>query len=226
MTPEEHAQARAGKVTGSVMATIMTGGYKALNTLAAQLNREAENPPILGVESGIVAMDWGIRNEPIAAGIYWEKHPGTELLGPGWYEWHDDQAAHYRRWVGVSLDDCYYEAGHLIPLEIKCPYNPAVHQAYIKGGTVPTEYIPQAALQMACLDAPYATFASFDPRETSDEYRWFEVKCLRDLEYEARMLQKLDYFLDHYTTGEAFEPKEPDAQAILEMFKPLKRNKQ
>lgn len=67
-------------------------------------------------------------------------------------------------------------------LEVKCP-NSDTHLGYILDNEVPVEYQPQMLWQMACCEAPWCDFVSFDPR-MPEHLQLFVKRFYRD---EARI---------------------------------------
>jgi len=219
MTPEEHAQVRASRITGTRVKKVMTGNSTTLNNLADTM-RKAE-PKLLG-QGGTAALDWGVDHEDQAAYRFWEKHPEYQIADPKWCYWHDPQDRIHHDHCGYSTDRLltYKHNGTAlsVPLEIKCPFNPDIHQAYIKAGCVPEEYKYQVAWGMAVTNSDCAWFVSFDPREKSDEYGWFELCVKRDHAFEAQIIERVNRFLESYTMGDDFRPTTPTAQKYKEMF--------
>jgi putative phage-type endonuclease len=66
-------------------------------------------------------------------------------------------------------------------VEIKCPFNSAVHLNTLRRG-VPPEHLPQLQAQMACADFDGVYFVSFDPR-MPEHLRLFCSLVLRDESY-------------------------------------------
>jgi hypothetical protein len=200
------------------MATIMNGGYAAWNMLALEM-REAK-PVLLGRLSPNTpaSLKHGIVFEKMAAAKFWELHPEYEMSDPKWVPWFDSENAIYQKHCGVSVDRMLTKEGVTIPLEIKCPYDPDIHQMYRKHDVVPWTYWPQVMWEMIVSDAQTAWFVSFDPRESNDEWGWHEMEVPRDEEYENLMMQKVNRFLETYLMGEKFVPDDPTVADIKRIF--------
>lgn len=173
-SPEWH-QARAGKVTASCIADVMTRiksgeaaarrDYKA--TIVAEiLTGTAQNDNYISP-----AMQWGMEQEPFARAAY--EIANNALVDQVGFVLHPTIER-----AGMSPD------GIVGPglVEIKCPKT-ATHIQNLLSGKVPAQYQPQMLWQMACAESPWCDFVSFDPR-LSPELQLFVVRFERD---EARI---------------------------------------
>jgi hypothetical protein len=97
------------------------------------------------------AMQWG-DHEPEARAAY-EQSTGTEVEETGFI-------AHDTLYAGCSPDGLVDWDGLI---EIKCPYNSAVHIETLLGG-MPTEHMPQVQGQMWITGREWCDFVSYDPR--------------------------------------------------------------
>lgn len=79
-------------------------------------------------------------------------------------------------------------------LEIKCP-DSKTHFNYLVANTVPEQYKPQMAWQMACTGAKWCDFVSFDNR-VPDGLQYFEIRYVRDDGYIAELEKEVKTFLD------------------------------
>jgi hypothetical protein len=77
--------------------------------------------------------------------------------------------------------------------ELKCPKT-ATHLGYMLAGEVPTKYQPQMLWQMACAEAEYNDFVSFDPR-LPHHLQLFVVRMKRDDERIKAMEDEVRLFL-------------------------------
>ena len=100
------------------------------------------------------AMAWGNDQEPVAKSRY-EAITGR-IIQPAPFVTHP-----LLPFFGATPDG-YFEDGGLI--EIKCPFNSAVHVATMLSGTIPPEHIPQVQAQMSVTAQMWCDFVSFDPR--------------------------------------------------------------
>ncbi len=133
------------------------------------------------------AIDWGHSNEPKALKRF-EEITGCRVDTVGFVEWAD--------YIASSPDGLI---GDTELLEIKCPFNPAVHLGYIEKDDAPRNYKMQMLHQLITTDRKACWFMSFDPRELSESMQVF-MKCytVEDLlavfkltreEYENRLLE-------------------------------------
>lgn len=153
----EWFQARLGRLTGSraadMLATIKSGEAAARRDLRTQLVVERLTGTVQ--EDGFInaAMQWGIDQEPAAFAAY-ESLTGLVARRTGFL-------AHTSHLVGCSLD------GHVGDFdgicEFKCPKS-ATHLRYLKGDSVPADYLPQIRHNLWVSGAAWCDFLSFDPR--------------------------------------------------------------
>ncbi len=174
-SPEWFA-ARCGLLTGSVAADILStlkGGKEpaARRNLRVRLAMEqATWTP--QEDSGFVspAMQRGIDKEADALAAY-EVRTGAMVMPVGFIQ-HDYLAA------GCSLDGLVNEDGLL---EIKNP-NSATHIGYVRGGVVPSDYLPQLTHNLWITGRAWCDFVSYDDRFVGDlaPLSYFCVRLMRD----------------------------------------------
>ena len=218
MTPEQHASIRAGCITGSRIASIMNGSWQTWNTLALEM-REAK-PVVIGQITANMPkpLKHGIVFEKMAVAKFWQKHPEFEMTDPRWVPWFQKEDQIHRIHCGCSPDRMLEKDGVTVPLEIKCPYDPDVHQKYRNGYKMPLIHWPQVAWEMMVSDAPSAWFVSFDPREKSEQWGWFEIQIERDHEYDNFMMEKVNRFLETYMMGDKFTAPNPTEAHLRRIF--------
>lgn len=152
---EEWFTLRLGKVTGSrvsdVMATIKNGEAKTRSDYRFKLLAERLTGQ---VEAGYTnaAMQWGTDNEPLARAEY-EAATGNDVDTVG-FSTHPTIEG-----FGASPDGLVGDG----IIEIKCP-NSTTHLRWMLAGNIPAEHLPQMYAEMACVDAAWCDFVSFDPR--------------------------------------------------------------
>ena len=182
----EWRRARSGKVTASrisdVLATIKSGEAAARRDYRAQLVAEI----LVGgpQDDGYInaEMQWGIDNEIIARGAYQvDKDVDVDPVGFVLHPTIERAGASPDGIVGKGL------------VEIKCP-KIATHLQYLLAGEVPAKYQPQMLWQMACAEAAFCDFVSFDPR-LSQELQLFVVRFQRDDKRIAAMESEVRKFL-------------------------------
>jgi len=79
-------------------------------------------------------------------------------------------------------------------LELKCPYQSAVHWSYFKDGC-PSKYYTQIQAQMSCTGAKSVWFVSFDPRMPSKSQLYIE-EVMREEEFIKKMEEEVLKFLN------------------------------
>jgi putative phage-type endonuclease len=122
----------------------------------------------------------------------------TEAQARAAYEFRNDvtvlPAAFVRHfcieWAAATPDGFIGEDGLV---EFKCP-NTATHIDTLLGGLIPEKYRLQMQWQMACTDAAWVDFVSFDPR-LPEEMRFFQARCERDAELIADLEREVTVFL-------------------------------
>lgn len=98
--------------------------------------------------------DWGHENEPKAVQAYQERTGRT-------VDYDSHRFAKLTKWVGGSPDGI---VGDDRTLELKCPYNPAVHVDTLITQEVPLIYRWQCVGHCLVTGRPTCDFVSFDPR--------------------------------------------------------------
>lgn len=144
---------RCGKVTASrvkdVDAKPKTG--KALNALGLTILTER----LTGVQEEkptTKAMQWGIDQEPYAIAAY-ENETGNFVISTGLIDHPSIENC------GASPDGLVGKDGQI---EVKCP-TPSVHLNTLLLREVPSEYLPQITLQLACTRREWCDFVSYCP---------------------------------------------------------------
>jgi putative phage-type endonuclease len=79
-------------------------------------------------------------------------------------------------------------------LELKCPYQSAVHWSYFKDGC-PSKYYTQIQAQMSCTGAKSVWFVSFDPRMPARSQLYIE-EVMREEEFIKKMEEEVLKFLN------------------------------
>ena len=79
-------------------------------------------------------------------------------------------------------------------LELKCPYQSAVHWSYFKDGC-PSKYYTQIQAQMSCTGAKSVWFVSFDPRMPTRSQLYIE-EVLREEEFIKKLEDEVKQFLN------------------------------
>lgn len=155
-TAEWHAL-RLGRLTGTgaadMLATIKSGEAAARRDLRLRL--VCERLTGCSAESVFVnaEMQRGVDLEPAALAAY-EAKSGNLALPSGFLS-HDALMA------GCSLDGQVDHYAGIV--EVKCPKS-ATHLRYLRGGLVPTDYLPQITHNLWISGAAWCDFLSFDDR--------------------------------------------------------------
>ena len=79
-------------------------------------------------------------------------------------------------------------------LEIKCPYQSAIHWSYFKDGC-PSKYYTQIQAQMSCTGAKSVWFVSFDPRMPARSQLYIE-EVMREEEFIKKLEDEVKQFLN------------------------------
>jgi hypothetical protein len=129
------------------------------------------------------ALDWGTDNEKGAQAEYaFEQGVAVEEVGI---------CLTNSLLMGASPDGFVGDDGGL---EIKCPFNSAIHIATVISGDMPKEHMPQVQGNMLVNGRFWWDFVSFDPR-INGKGRIFIIRIERDEEYIAKLQEKLDAFV-------------------------------
>lgn len=175
---------RAGKVTASrvadVIAKTKTGYSASRKNYMDELVKERFG--VMPEPFTNAAMQWGTEQEPFARMEY-EARTGNLVLEVGFVHHPTIEMA------GASPDGVIGEG----LLEIKCP-NTSTHFDYLLADEVPEKYKPQMAWQMACTDAKWVDFVSYDPR-APEGLQYFCKRYEYDENYIAHLENEVHIFL-------------------------------
>jgi len=183
----EWLAARAGHVTASrlkdVLAKIKTGEAATRRTYRIQLVTERlTGLPQESYKNS--AMEWGTATEPQARMAY-EAATGRMVFEKGFLK-HPEL-----EWIGASPDGLVDDLGGI---EIKCPYNSAVHVETIMS-KMPAEHVAQIQGCMWVTGRQWWDFVSFDPRMPA-HLRLYVERVARDPEYIDMLATEVSHFLD------------------------------
>jgi len=162
-SPEWFA-ARLGKVTASRVADLMATTKTGYSASRANYMAELICERLTGEQAeryGNAAMQWGTETEPQARAAYSFLHD-VDVTECG-FVLHPTIAD-----FGASPDGLVGECGLV---EIKCP-NTATHIDTLLSEAVPSKYVTQMQVQMACTGRAWCDFVSFDPRLPADLQLW------------------------------------------------------
>jgi putative phage-type endonuclease len=187
---DEWLQARVGKVTASQMKHVLAKTQKGLPTAARttylwqQVIERLTGQPAPVAKT--MAMQWGTDQEPAALQAYNEAHlVNVEAVG---------FVQHPTLSVGCSPDGLVTEDMAATGLvEIKCPYNSAVHlETWLNG--MPEEHQAQVQGQMWLTGRQWCDFVSFDPRMPAD-LQLYVQRVQRNPEYITTLEREIVTFL-------------------------------
>lgn len=218
MTRQAHGDMRRGKLSGSNAATLMSGSYRAWNTLLRELRSP---PPFYGVSERTPApLRWGKDHEDRALAIWWDRHPTLDLANPVCVAYHDTEDALWSRHVVVSPDRVVYDPreGRIIAgVELKCPYTEGKMLEWSRTKGCPPEHFDQCAFGRLVTNLPRWLFLAYDPRMPEHD-EFFETEVAIPESYLAEMYEKGTRFLQMLESGGEFEPTTRKASKLKEMF--------
>lgn len=181
--------ARLGKITISCADKITYGkdgkswslvAQAYMSDLVAQHASGRDN----GMFDGNAATDWGHQHEPAARAEY-ERITGNKVRPNPFIK------APWAKLIGGTPDGIGTKG-----LEIKCPYNPAVHIRTVINGIVPKDHIAQVRGQAMLIDLDI-DFVSFDPRligGKNERLAFFLTTYKREKEEIAALKKRMLHF--------------------------------
>lgn len=185
---KEHAQKRAGKITGSRAKTVMNGTLRGWAGLSARLYKEEKNPEGFLEEVSAPALEHGNTNEALALASmelrYLADFDRPDFLQHPTYDF-----------IGYSPDSIWTPENTLI--EVKCPFNEIIHLR--SEDAMPEEHYPQVQMGLWVGDLKECMFASFDPRQEEDKRLFIHI-IKRDEDYIERLRVRCIEFWDYHTT--------------------------
>ena len=180
---DEWFAARLGKVTASRAADVLTKkGSAARANLSAQLVLERLTNT-KGESFSSAAMQWGVDQEPFARAAY-EAHSGVWVDTVGFVQHPTIERA------GASPDGL---VGHDGLVEIKCPNTSTMIDTLLTG-KVPSNYVAQMQMQMACTGRAWCDYAVFDSRMPV-KAQLFVKRVQRDQKYIDDLEKEIIAFL-------------------------------
>jgi len=183
---ESWLRIRLGKVTASRVADVMAKTKTGVSASRGNYLIELALQRVTGViEASYTndAMQWGKDNEQTARTAFEVAHNVFV-----------DQVAFVDhptiKDFGCSPDGIIGDS----LLELKCPYQSAVHWSYFKDGC-PSKYYTQIQAQMSCTGAKSVWFVSFDPRMPPRSQLYIE-EVMREEEFIKKMEEEVLKFLN------------------------------
>lgn len=183
---ESWLQIRLGKVTASRVADVLAKTKTGVSASRGNYLIELALQRVTGViEASYTndAMQWGKDNEQTARTAFEVAHNVFV-----------DQVAFVDhptiKDFGCSPDGIIGDS----LLELKCPYQSAVHWSYFKDGC-PSKYYTQIQAQMSCTGAKSVWFVSFDPRMPTRSQLYIE-EVMREEEFIKKLEDEVKQFLN------------------------------
>jgi len=182
---QEWKQMRAGKVTASRVADVIAKTKSGYSASRANYMTELVIERFGVINEGFTntAMQWGTETEPLARIEYENRN----LVSVDEIDFVNHPLIEF---AGCSPDGIVGDG----LLEIKCP-NSATHFEYLLADVVPEKYKPQMAWQMACTNAEWCDFVSYDPR-CPDGLQYFQIRYEYEDLYIAMLEDEVMKFLD------------------------------
>lgn len=186
---EAWLQQRRGKITGSNFGDLIgTGRGKDevfTQTGLTYLRRVAAERFGSYYVTSSKSMEWGTENEAEAIGEYSRSYGVTVNAEPF-------QFFEYTSAVGCTPDGIVAEDGCI---EVKCPWDPAVHVNTLLTRKVPKDYEWQVIGHLLCTRRQWCDFISFDPRMVRPQ-RLCVIRVHRDASLLAFLHDRISMAVD------------------------------
>lgn len=173
---------KLGHISGSRMIEVMGMPSTAANYGMDLLAERLTMTPAPEVRSP--ALDWGRNCEPLAKDAYWNETGRTIVEVP--FVKHPSI-----KWIGVSPDGLIGDEGGV---EVKCPYNSAVHLNTWRHG-MPAEHKPQVQSNLWVTGRKWWDFISYDPRVKDPRLQLYIQRIYPDPAYIADMQLRCERLL-------------------------------
>lgn len=207
----EWFEARRGKFTASGIATIMGGTQSSINKLIEDIQREIDEGPggwLRGGDFMNAAMQHGVDNEPRAIGLF-EIIYGVEVEPVG-FMLHPDLP-----FVGASPDGLFTGKKGPYTLEVKCPYNLAIHHEHRTYG-LPSKYVWQVHCQSWVTGRP-AVFVSYHPKMSGDLQLYSEIVPIDETRH-AQMRERCEQVWDMVQRDDRIDTNSTTDGAVPSFF--------
>ncbi len=189
--PEERLRdawyaARHGRITASRFGDLMKSGREKdavfTQTGYTYLRRCAAERLGSWYSVSAKSMDWGNEHEQEAIEEYSRRFDvDVESCRYRYFQYNED--------IGGTPDGLVFDNG---AIEVKCPFDPAVHINTILTNEVPDEYEWQVVGHMLNTGRKYVDFCSFDPRiPESNPARLWVIRVMRDEVKMAKLQERL-----------------------------------
>jgi putative phage-type endonuclease len=190
---EEWFQQRLGKVTASRISDVIAKTKTGISTSRQNYLIQLVSERLTGKKAESYtnqAMQDGIEREPIARKLY-ESKTNSIVTEVGFFDHPVIKNSGASPDGAVNSEE---EGKYAGLIEIKCPIE-TTHTNTLMSKSVPTKYIPQMQWQMACTNARWVDFISFNPN-FPDELQVFIKRLDRDDDYIAELETEVIKFLE------------------------------
>jgi putative phage-type endonuclease len=190
---EEWFQQRLGKVTASRISDVIAKTKTGVSTSRQNYLIQLVSERLTGKKTDSYtnqAMQDGIEREPIARKLY-ESKTNSIVTEVGFFDHPVIKNSGASPDGAVNSEE---EGKYAGLIEIKCPIE-TTHTNTLMSKSVPTKYIPQMQWQMACTNARWVDFISFNPN-FPDELQVFIKRLDRDDDYIAELETEVMKFLE------------------------------
>ena len=190
---EEWFQQRLGKVTASRISDVIAKTKTGISTSRQNYLIQLVSERLTGKKTDSYtnqAMQDGIEREPIARKLY-ESKTNSIVTEVGFFDHPVIKNSGASPDGAVNSEE---EGKYAGLIEIKCPIE-TTHTNTLMSKSVPTKYIPQMQWQMACTNARWVDFISFNPN-FPEELQVFIKRLDRDDDYIAELETEVIKFLE------------------------------
>ena len=190
---EEWFQQRLGKVTASRISDVIAKTKTGVSTSRQNYLIQLVSERLTGKKTESYtnqAMQDGVEREPIARKLY-ESKTNSVVTEVGFFEHPTIKNSGASPDGAVNSEE---EGKYLGLIEIKSPIE-TTHTNTLITKSVPSKYIPQMQWQMACTNAKWVDFVSFNPN-FPDELQIFIKRLYRDNDMIADLEAEVLKFLE------------------------------
>ena len=190
---EEWFQQRLGKVTASRISDVIAKTKTGVSTSRQNYLIQLVSERLTGKKTDSFtnkAMEDGVEREPIARKLY-ESKTNSIVTEVGFFDHPVIKSSGASPDGAVNSEE---EGKYAGLIEIKCPIE-TTHTNTLMSKSVPSKYIPQMQWQMACTNARWVDFISFNPN-FPEELQVFVKRLDRDDAYIAELEVEVIKFLE------------------------------
>ena len=190
---EEWFQQRLGKVTASRISDVIAKTKTGISTSRQNYLIQLVSERLTGKKTDSFtnkAMEDGVEREPIARKLY-ESKTNSIVTEVGFFDHPVIKSSGASPDGAVNSEE---EGKYAGLIEIKCPIE-TTHTNTLMSKSVPSKSIPQMQWQMACTNARWVDFISFNPN-FPEELQVFVKRLDRDDAYIAELEAEVIKFLE------------------------------